>query len=220
MGQNAIIFKKVEIEHYGTEAKRQDHRCGVNLRNVGMGFTNSTHSHPTHLLKRKNFRSQPKHLLGRTRLETTVDGRTEIVARKELNPIEKKMAVAFMGQRLFIFTHIGALMMLITSFHPFFWPHQVPGGIIMILSIVYDLWRGANKNQRRVLLWSMFIANFWVLVNYFGHIFTPTVVNPEEAYRAGQTMTFGMLAHFIIVAGIGQGLMSLRLMDNQEATSQ
>jgi len=135
------------------------------------------------------------------------------MARRELTAIEKQLAVAFMGQRLFILAHVGALMMLITSFRPFFWPHQVPGAIILTLSVVYDLRRGATKNQRRVVLWTMFFVNLWVLVNYFGHIYTPLIISPEEAYRAGQTLTFGMLAHFIVVVGIGQGLMSLRLMD-------
>ncbi len=138
------------------------------------------------------------------------------MTKRELTPVEKQMAIAFLGQRVFIFTHIGALMMLITSFHPYFWPHQLAGGIVLILSIVYDLRRSANKNQRRALLWSMFLFNFWVLVNYIGKIFTPPVLSPDQAYRAGQTMTFGMLAHFIIVAGLTAGLMSLKLMDNDK----
>lgn len=138
------------------------------------------------------------------------------MAKRELNPVEKQLAFALLGQRVFIFTHIGALIMLVTSFHPYFWPHQLSGGAVMILSIVYDLWRSANRNQRRALLWSMFLFNLWVLINYLGRIVTPPVLVAEEAYRAGQTLTFGMLAHFIIVAGLTAGLMSLKLMNRDE----
>lgn len=135
------------------------------------------------------------------------------MAKKEMNPVEKQMAIAFMTQRVFIFTHIGALMVLITSFHPYFWPHQLSGAAVLALSIVYDLWRSANKNQRRMLLYSMLLFNLWILVNYFGKFFTPPILSQEEAYRAGIAMTFGMLGHFIIVAGLTAGLMSLKLMN-------
>lgn len=135
------------------------------------------------------------------------------MAKKELNPMEKMMAMAFTRQRSGIFTQLGALILLVTSFNPYFWPHQVTGLIILGLSITLDVWRSANKKQRRIILWTMLVVNEIIFVNFLGRFLMPSVITPEMAYRVGNIITFGVLAHIIMLFGIGQGLLSLRFMD-------
>jgi len=139
--------------------------------------------------------------------------------RKELTPEEKAEEIQALRMKFFMFTQIGGLMIIFSSFHPFFAANQIPGGIILMTSFVYDRWKSATKGQKRLLAYSCLLAAFFIGFNALNGWYVPAdIANawkppfPVPTFITSElTLTLGYIGHMIVMIGVFMGLQEIRL---------
>ena len=144
---------------------------------------------------------------------TEVSVLSEAGNTKELSPAEKALKVTDYGSRFFVLGQVGAVIVAMTSLHPFFAIYNIPAAIMLALTIVWDLWESASKSAKKMIALVSLAAGVVIQVNSIGKFILPEVVDPEMAYMASITMTGGAIGHLIMIIAAIQGLKAVKYMD-------
>ncbi len=110
--------------------------------------------------------------------------------------LQKRLEFAFLGGRFWVFAEIGALMVVLTSFSPYFIPYNITALVVLICAIAWDFWRNAPKSARYGMALITLAAFVFLLVNtlllqYADMGFSPPV--PHE-YTDGVIAAIGLAA--------------------------
>ena len=110
--------------------------------------------------------------------------------------LQKRLEFAFLGGRFWTFAQIGALLVLLTSFRPFFWEYNIPALVVLLGAITWDLWRNAPKAARYGISLLTLVVCFWLLANtlmvqYFDGTITP---DAPHQYTDGVMAALGLAA--------------------------
>jgi hypothetical protein len=138
---------------------------------------------------------------------------SEVGNTKELSSAEKALKVTDYGSRFFVLGQVGAVIVAMTSLHPFFALYNIPAAIMLTLTIVWDLWESASKSAKKMIALVSLAAGVIIQVNSIGKFILPEVVDPEMAYMASITMTGGAIGHLIMIIAAIQGLKAVKYMD-------
>ncbi|MBV1876961.1 MAG: hypothetical protein KUG79_04900 [Pseudomonadales bacterium] len=131
----------------------------------------------------------------------------------ELSDTEKALNVANYGSRFFILGQVGAVIVAMTSLHPFFAIYNIPAAVVLTLTIVWDLWKSASKQAKRIMALVTLAAGVVIQINSIGKFILPEVADPGMAYMGAITMTGGAIGHLIIIIAAIQGLKAVKYMD-------
>jgi len=139
--------------------------------------------------------------------------------RRELTLEEKVEEIQALRMKFFILTHVGGLMIILSSIHPFFAANQIPGGIILLTSAVFDRWRSASKGQKRLLAYTCLLAALFIGFNALYGWYVPIDIAdasapkfPVPTFISGElTLTFGYVGHMIVMFGVFMGLQEIRI---------
>jgi len=82
-----------------------------------------------------------------------------------MEALQRRLEFAFLGGRFWTFAQIGALLVLLTSFSPFFWQYNIPALLVLLASLTWDLWRNAPKSARYGMSLLTLGVFGWLLVN-------------------------------------------------------
>ena len=123
-----------------------------------------------------------------------------------LTPEQRVSARALLRTRFFIFTHIGGLMIAISTLKPFFWEHNIAGGIILAASLIYDLRPTASKKLKRLLSLVCLLASTWVVINCIFHISIPEDI-PLSVIK------FSIVGAIVTQIGLSAARHEVKLMD-------
>jgi len=102
-----------------------------------------------------------------------------------MEALQRKLEFAFLGGRFWVFAQIGALMVLLTSFKPYFWEYNIPALLVLVTALTWDLWRNASKSARYgmallvLLVFAWLIANT-LMVQYFDGTIVPATAHEAE----------------------------------------
>ena len=129
------------------------------------------------------------------------------MAKVVLTPEQKLSAMSMLRSRFFIFAHIGGLMIALATFKPFFGAHNIPAGIILVLSIVYDHWITASKKAKRLIVYPMLLLSIWIQVNTLHSFVMPTPALTDAAIK------LGFIGAILVVVGFVSASREIRLMD-------
>ena len=140
-------------------------------------------------------------------------GLTEEDNSKELSSAEKALKVTDYGSRFFVLGQVGAVIVVMTSLHPFFALYNIPAAIMLTLTIVWDLWESASKSAKKMIALVSLAAAVVIQVNSIGKFILPEVTDPELAYMATITMVGGAIGHLIMIVAAIQGLKAVKYMD-------
>lgn len=132
---------------------------------------------------------------------------------KELSPAEKALKVTDYGGKFFILGQVGAVIVVMTSLHPFFALYNIPAAIMLTLTIVWDLWESASKSAKKMIALVSLAAAVVIQINSIGKFILPEVTDPELAYMATITMVGGAIGHLIMIIAAIQGLKAVKYMD-------
>ena len=124
-----------------------------------------------------------------------------------LTPEQKIAAISTLRTRFFIFAHIGALMMALATLKPFFGAHNIPAGIILVLTVIYDHRITATKKFKRLLVYPMLLLSIWVQVNTLHGFVMPTPALTDAALK------LGFIGAILVVVGFVSALREIRLTD-------
>lgn len=130
----------------------------------------------------------------------------------ELSPAEKALNVANFGSRFFVLGQVGAVIIVMTSLHPFFAIYNIPAAIVLTLTIVWDVWESASKSVKRIIALVTLAAGIVIQVNHLGKFILPEV-DPEMAHMAAFTTVGAAVGHLIIIIAAIQGLKAVKYMD-------
>jgi hypothetical protein len=139
--------------------------------------------------------------------------------RKEATPEEKAEEIQSLRMKFFILTHVGGLMIVFSSIHPFFAAHQIPAFIILTSAAIFDRWKSARKGQKRILAYVCLLAAFFIGFNALYGWFTPIDIAdaapprfPVPTFISSElTLTFGYIGHMIVMFGVFMALQEIRL---------
>lgn len=140
-------------------------------------------------------------------------GLTEEDNSKELSSAEKALKVNDYGSRFFVLGQVGAVIVVMTSLHPFFALYNIPAAIMLTLTIVWDLWESASKSAKKMIALVSLAAAVVIQINSIGKFILPEVTDPELAYMATLTMVGGAIGHLIMIIAAIQGLKAVKYMD-------
>ncbi|MBL4584554.1 MAG: hypothetical protein JKX83_08055 [Pseudomonadales bacterium] len=144
---------------------------------------------------------------------TEVNELSEAIEEKELSAEQKALNVANYGSRFFILGQVGAVIVVMTSLHPFFAIYNIPAAIMLTLTIVWDVWESASKSAKKMIALASLGTGIVIQINSLGKFILPEVVDPELAYMATLTMTGGAIGHLIMIIAAIQGLKAVKYMD-------
>jgi len=82
--------------------------------------------------------------------------------------LQKRLEFAFLGGRFWTFAQIGAVIILLTSFKPFFIAYAIPALVVLAAALTWDLWRNAPKSARYLLALIPLATGIWILANTLG----------------------------------------------------
>ena len=125
--------------------------------------------------------------------------------------------------KYYTLAHVGGLMILVSSFHPFYAANQVPGLIILTASVIYDRRENASKLTKRILAWSSLVAAFFIGFNALNKWYLPPpLVDTTNRLAptfitAEQTVTWGYIGHIIVLIGLIHCFRDIRLASRQAA---
>jgi len=108
--------------------------------------------------------------------------------------LQKRLEFAFLGGRFWVFAEIGALLVVLTSFSPYFAPYNLTALVVLACALAWDLWRNAPKSARYGMALTVLAAFVFLLLNtlllqYAETGFAPPV--PHE-YIDGVTAAIGL----------------------------
>ena len=122
-----------------------------------------------------------------------------------MEALQRRLEFAFLGGRFWTFAQIGAILVLLTSFSPFFAAYNITALVVLACSITWDLWRNAPKSARYGLALVVLGAFVFLLYNtlavqygwpgfhhpaeaeaaaYAGHIYAGLATGPSGAMNA------------------------------------
>lgn len=131
-----------------------------------------------------------------------------MTAQDMMAGMQHQLEYAFLSQRFFTFGQIGGLLVVLTSFDPFFAPYNLLGLVSVLAVITWDLWRSAGKGVRSVLAWIVLLAGLTLAVLVIGEFVHPVTADQVSAdfqtsVPAGvETMIIGAVAR--VGAALGQ----------------
>lgn len=131
-----------------------------------------------------------------------------MTAQDMMAGLQHQLEYAFLSQRFFTFGQIGGLLVVLTSFEPFFAPYNLLGLAAVLAVITWDLWRSAGKGVRTVLASIVLLAGIILAVLVIGEVVHPVTEEQvgadfQTAVPLGvQTMIIGAVAR--VGAAIGQ----------------
>jgi len=138
-------------------------------------------------------------------------------AESELTPEEVAAERQAFRIKYYTMAHVGGLMILMSSIHPFYAANQIPGIFILTASVIYDRRKNASKLTRRILVWGSLVAAFFIGFNALNKWYLPPE-HVETSSRlvptfitAQQTVTFGYIGHIIVLIGLIQAFRDMRL---------
>jgi len=119
--------------------------------------------------------------------------------------LQKRLEFAFLGGRFWIFAQIGALLVLLTSFKPFFWEYNIPALLVLLGALTWDLWRNAPKAARYGISLLTLVVFMWLLANtlmvqYFDGTLVPSSLHD---YQTGMMTAYGLAATNNSAAAVG-----------------
>ena len=99
-----------------------------------------------------------------------------------MEALQRRLEFAFLGGRFWTFAQIGAILVLLTSFSPFFAAYNITALVVLACSITWDLWRNAPKSARYGLALVVLAAFAFLLYNTLGVQYGwPAFHHPAEA---------------------------------------
>jgi hypothetical protein len=103
-----------------------------------------------------------------------------------METLQKRLEFAFLGGRFWTFAQIGAVIILLTSFKPFFIAYAVPALVVLAVALTWDLWRNAPKSVRYLLALVPLAVGIWLLVNTLVMLVEPmaSIAAAQEAADA------------------------------------
>jgi len=83
--------------------------------------------------------------------------------------VKRELSISSALDRFWILAILGGLMVLFTSvnskFSPYlYWPYFMPAVIAIIAAIIWERWRNAPLNARRVLTSLLVLAGAWLVI--------------------------------------------------------
>jgi len=129
--------------------------------------------------------------------------------------LQKRLEFAFLGGRFWIFAQIGAVLILLTSFKPFFMAYAVAALVVLAAALTWDLWRNAPKSVRYLLALVPLAAGIWILANTLGMWVEPaaSVAAAQEAKdaleAAGLTYDQAVALNLTTYGGLVEGIKDL-----------
>ena len=135
-----------------------------------------------------------------------------------MEAIQKRVGSALMGNRFFIMTQVGAIMLLIASFSPVFPAYLAVAAVALGIAVAWDLWRGRTKLGSYVFAGIILAFFVFLLVNTLTMSIVPAALHESEATLAGlggivmgggnltSAQTFGGI---MAVAGLTQPIIAM-----------
>ena len=133
---------------------------------------------------------------------------------KELTAAQRELKVTDYGSRFFVLGQVGAVIVMMTSLHPFFALYNIPAAIMLTLTIVWDVWETASKSVKKMIAFAALAAGVVIQINSLGKFILPEVTDPDMAYIATITMLGGAVGHLIMIIAAIQGLKAVKYMDD------
>ncbi len=140
-----------------------------------------------------------------------------IILSKELTLEEKATLRESLRTKFFILTHVGGLMILMSSIHPFFAANHIPGILILMISLGYDHWPNASTVLKLLMLMCGLICSLWIGINALNKWYLPPILNNTSStifptfINSELTLTFGYIGHVIVLIGVVQAFRELIL---------
>jgi len=139
-----------------------------------------------------------------------------MTAQDMMAGLQHQLEYAFLSQRFFTFGQIGGLLVVLTSFQPYFAPYNLLGLAAVLAVITWDLWRSAGKGVRSILAWVVLLSGIVLAVLVIGELVHPVTAEQvgadfQTAVPKGvETMIIGAVARvgaavgqiFIIIGGL------------------
>ena len=111
-----------------------------------------------------------------------------------MEALTRRLEFAFLGGRFWTFAQVGGVIVLLTSFSPYFVPYNVTALVVLACAITWDLWRNAPKSVRYLLGIAVLGAFVFLLYNTLGVFYGwwPAFHHPSEAAAPGHGVDFLM----------------------------
>jgi len=122
--------------------------------------------------------------------------------------LQKRLEFAFLGGRFWVFAEIGALMVVVLTFKPYFIAYNVTALVVIICALAWDFWRNAPKNARYGMALIPLAAFVFLLYNGLAVTYGwPAIHHPAEAAAVTHGVEFltGLAAGNPVAALTGLG---------------
>ncbi len=129
-----------------------------------------------------------------------------MTATDMMTAMQHQLEYAFLSQRFFTFGQIGGLLVVLTSFDPFFAPFNLLGLASVLAVITWDLWRSAGKGVRTVLAGIVLVSGIVLAVLVIGELVHP-VTEEQVGTAFGSSVPAGVKTMIIgAVARLGAAI--------------